>query len=589
MDAGGGQGALQGGQAVREFRPRISPDISSELLDLDPLLNAKWQVTVSAAFKRLSGDERKYAYYRYLAPKGIRIDAENKRLTFAGRPSLAEIKLKLGSSKLIAIANKLEAVLATLSDLRDAIPYVDLLEASLSLINDFHSEEDLQQIRLKRALRQAFLDELVMLTRSAPMVVPTTHRGLSSGAVRDFVIEVYLKQQMLGYRFRVRPAEELKSHANAFIRDEIAGEACIRQCEFVSCERYLFLIGPVRSFSLNPYSARRFLYEDVLLNGSAVFFNGMAIPFVSLEKDEILKHLSWSLSRVVTVERQVSAGVMAIMDAAHKTRVELLLPLLAEDIAADGAGYGMAVAGKLKVFEELLVNNVLVKLPQALRVFARTNDDHDYLFFNLHAYFLQLAADVRDFSGRSSLVLSDSVEELELCILSYLRLLEKRRDKVFSLSLREDPVALDDAKLPLQEFRGLVKGFVPKARQLALKRQQMQEVLLAPSGGVGRFLDNTFNRTERRGLELERLERDLALQKKQCLVGLIRICKRYPELTVYLELEGLVVADEALRRYALPAGQDGLGQLPRLVTLWEDQLAFDFEVIAERLGVVVSM
>lgn len=589
MGAGSGQGALRGGKAEREFRPRISPDVSAELLDLDPLLNAKWQLTVSAAFKKLSGEERKYAYYRYLAPKGIRIDTENKRLTFVGRPSLAEIKEKLGSSKLVAIANKLEGVLTTLSELRDAIPYVDLLEASLSLVNDFHPEEDLQQIRLKRALRQAFLDELVRLTRSAPMLVPTTHRGLSSGAVRDFVIEVYLKQQMLGYRFRVRPAEELKFHANAFIRDEIAAEACVRQCEYVSCERYLFLIGPVKSFSLNPYSARRFLHEDVLLNGTAVFFNGMAIPFVSLDKPEILKHLSWSLSRVVTVERQVSAGVMAIMDAAHKMRAELLLPLLAEDIAADGAGYGMAVAGKLKVFEELLVNNVLVKLPQALRVFARTNDDHDYLFFNLRSYFLQLAADIRGFSSQSSLLLSDSVEELELRILSYLRLLEKRRDKVFSLNLRENPSALDDAKLPLQEFKALVKAFVPKARQLVQKRQHIQEELLAPSGGLGRLLDNTFNRAEKRGLTLERLERDLALQKKQCLVGLIRICKRYPELTVYLELEELVVADEAQRRYALPAGQDGLAQLPRLVSLWEDQLAFDFEIIAERLGVVLNI
>ena len=102
-------------------------------------------------------------------------------------------------------------------------------------------------------------------------------------------------------------------------------------------------------------------------------------------------------------------------------------------------------------------------------------------------------------------------------------------------------------------------------------------------------MENTFNRAEKRGLALERLERDLALQKKQCLVGLIRICKRYPELTVYLELEELVVADEAQRRYALPAGQDGLAQLPRLVSLWEDQLAFDFEIIAERLGVVLNI
>ena len=49
-----------------------------------------------------------------------------------------------------------------------------------------------------------------------------------------------------------------------------------------------------------------------------------------------------------------------------------------------------------------------------------------------------------------------------------------------------------------------------------------------------------------------------------------------------------MVVDEALRRYALPAGKGGIGQLPLLVTLWEDQLAFDFDIIAKRLGITIN-
>ena len=588
MERANAQSALHNVQAGGEFRPRIPPDISSELLDLDPLLNAKWQVTVSAAFRQLSGEERKYAYHRYLAPKGIRIDTESKRLVFAGRPSLLDVKATLGSSKLIAVAAKLEATLAALEELRDAIPYVDLLEASISLVDDFNPDEDLHQIRLKRALRQAFLDALVLLTRSAPMLVPATHRGLTSGAVRDFVIEVFLKHQMLGYRFRTRSAESLKTHANAFLRQTIAGEACIRQCEVVSTERYLFLVGPVKSFALNPFSARRFLHEDAVLNGTSVFFNGMAIPFSSLDKADILAHLSWSLGRIVTVERQVNAGVMAMVEAAQKARVDVLLPLLAGEVAADGTGMGAAIASKLRAFEELLTNNVLSRLPQALIVFAKTSDDHDYLFFSLRTYFLQLAADVRDFSGQFSLVFNDVVEELELRLLSYLRLLEKRRDLVFSLRLREDPAILEEAKLPLIEFKSLIRDYEPKARQLMMKKQQLQQAIMAPAGGLNGMLGSAFGRPEKRRATLDRLEQELSLKKKQCLVGLIRICKRYPELTVYLELEELVVVDEALRRYALPAGKGGIGQLPLLVTLWEDQLAFDFDIIAKRLGITIN-
>lgn len=588
MDAENTQRNLRGDGTGGEFRPRISPSVSSELLDLDPLLNAKWQNTVSAAFKALSGEERKYAYRRYLAPKGIRIDAENKRLTFLGRPTIVDIKNKLDSPKLLAIAAKLEAALSALGELRDAGPYIDLLEASVSLISGEATEEDLLSIRLRRALRQAFLDALVMLTRSAPMLVPATHRGLTPGAVRDFVIEVFLKHQMLGYRFRVSPAESLVNHENAFISKKISQEACTRQCEVVATERYLYLVGPVKDFSLNPYSARRFLHEDAVLNGSSVFFNGMAIPYSSLGDEAITQHLTWTLGRIVTIERQVNAGLAALMASANKVRVDTLLPLLGGEISADGTGVGVVVASRVRAFEELLTSNVLAKLPQALAVFAKTNDDHDYLFFNLRAYFLQLVGDVREFGARFAMACDDAVEELELKLLSYLRLLEKRRDVVFSLRLREDPSVLAGARLPLLEFKRLIKEYEPQARRLMLKKAKVQKTLLMPVSKWREAVDGALGRADRHRVDLERLERDLALKKKQCLVGLIRICKRYPELTVYLEREELVAVNEALRRYALPVGSDGISQLPIVISLWEDQLAFDFDAIAKRIGVTVE-
>ncbi len=567
-----------------ESRPRISPDISAGLAELDPLLNAKWQASVSAAFKTLTGEEREYAYHRYLAPKGIRVDAENRRLTFAGRPSLADVKSKLDSQKLIALAVKLEAVLLSLRGLSDAAPFVDLLEGSVSTVDDFAVGEELRQIRQKQMLRQAYLDELVVLVRSASLRVPATHRGLTAGTLREFLIEVFLRQKMLGYRFRTRSAVELKSHSSDFISSEIAAEAMTRQCELVATERYLFLIGPVKNLSLNPYSARRFLHEEVAMAGSAVFFSGMVIPLGSLEKPHICKHLSWTVGRVLTVERQVSAGVVSTVESAWRVREEVLLPILNEGVSADGSDLGEAIANKLSAFEQLLATSVLSRLPRALVEFAKTSDDYDYLFFNLRDYFLRLAADVREFSAQFALAYSDAVEELELRLLSYVSLLEKRRDTIFSLALRHSPEVIEDAALPLLEFRAAVKEFEPQLRKLKERQKQLQRAVVAPAAGMAGVVERVLNLTEKRRTALVRLEQDLALMKKQCLVGLIRICKRYPELTVYLELEGLVGVDEALRRYALPAGRDGISGLPRLVSLWEDQSGFDLAPIAERLG-----
>lgn len=588
MDAGSTAKAVAATSGNGEYRPRIAPEISSDLSNLDPLLNAKWQLTVSAAFRKLSGEERRYAYQRYLAPKGIVLDREKRRLAFRGRPGLAEIKSKLTSSKLLVVVKKLEGALASLASLSDAIAYVDLLEGSLSVLDAFDPGEDLQLISQKSLLRQAYLDELVLLTRRAPLEIASSRRGLTSGVVRDFVVDVFLRQQMLGYRFRTESADSLRDHDNAFIRNQIAEEAVVRQCEVVATERYLFLIGPVKSLSFNAYSARRFLAEEELLHGSSVYFNGIAIPFASLEKVDVTRHLAWSLSRVLTVERQVSAGVLALMETAHKARSEVLQPLLSGKLSADGSGLATAIASKSRAFEELLASSVLSRLPRVLVEFAKSEDDYDYLFFGLRAYIMRLAADVRDFSDQFALSLSDGAQELELRLLSYLRMLEKRRDTLFSLSLRDDPTVIAAAGLPLAEFKASLVDCEPDVRALARRQQRLQQAIVQPRKGLGAALDRALRRQEKRRAGLERTDAGIALKKKQCLVSLIRICKRHSGLSVYLELEGLCEVDEAVRHYALPAGGDGLSQLPVLVALWEDQAALDFAAMAKKLGITLS-
>ena len=72
--------------------------------------------------------------------------------------------------------------------------------------------------------------------------------------------------------------------------------------------------------------------------------------------------------------------------------------------------------------------------------------------------------------------------------------------------------------------------------------------------------------------------------RKKCLVSLIRICKRYPKITVYVELEGLNDVDTSVRHYALPSGPEGLGQLPKLIRLYEDSSLFSGEDVRKRLN-----
>ena len=71
--------------------------------------------------------------------------------------------------------------------------------------------------------------------------------------------------------------------------------------------------------------------------------------------------------------------------------------------------------------------------------------------------------------------------------------------------------------------------------------------------------------------------------KHKCFIALIKICKRYPKITVYLEFEGLVDIDEEVRHYALHAGVEGLGRLPILFRLYEERTTFDIKAVRRTL------
>lgn len=565
-------------------RPRLSPEINLELQYLDPLLHVEWRSRINSVFKKLNGEERKYAYLRHLVPKGIRIDTESKRLTFSGRPSLANIRIEIKSSRLLQITNKLEQTIGKLQRENDATAYIDIMESSICMIDDFNPDGNLKQQKEKLRLRQAYLDDLVHITRNTELSVPQNMRGLTSIIVQSFIIEVFLHQQMQGYRFRTQAIESLLKHPHPFIQKTVYQEALIRQCEVIHTERYLYLIGPTQQSIQNAFSARRFMNEESVMNGSAVFFNAMVVPLRSLDKPKITEHLSWSLSRIVTLERQVSADTKELIEQCLAVHRNSLLPILTDDIIADGSNLARAIDQKLVNYEQILTNNILAKLPNAVIDTAKTHDDHDYLFFHIRNLLILLASDIRDFCSHFAVSYSNTAKELELRILSYLCLMEKRKDSIFSLGLKQNPGLLNDAKKPALEFKATITEIEPATRAIEKKIQSIQQQILKPRNNLQIWLDQRLDRQTKRRAALNGQRIKLNLKKKQCLVALIRICKHDPSHTAYLELENIVEVDEKVRHYALPAGTGGIGQLPKLVRLWENEADFNFTEIMTALG-----
>ena len=394
---------------------------------------------------------------------------------------------------------------------------------------------------------------------------------------------MYLKQQLQGYRFRSIPTSALEREPLEFINGYVAREARVRQCDVIRTDKAWFLVGPVRSFGQNPFSARRFLNEDSAMAGKVVYFNVVAIPTVEIRNEKLLEHLKWSITRIVTLQRQISAGIIELVREMEQAHIQKLGPMLQQTLNADGTELEEAIEKRMLDYEQALTVQILAKIPKAVTDLARSQDDFEYLFHHLRQFIIQLACDVRDFSGQFATTFSVAAKELDLKMMSFLSLLDKRKDTLFVMNRAAQTDPLLDPKMPFTEFKTLLDVFEPEMDSLKLRFREAVTKAEQPRSSVVVWIEKVFKLDKRR-VTPDMIQRDMEQARKKCLVGLIRICKRYPKITVYVELEGLNDVDTSMRHYALPAGPEGVGQLPKLIRLYEDSALFSAEDVRRRIN-----
>lgn len=558
-------------------------DTAVALQDMDPVLNTNWYRKTLRILKGLDRDKRKYVLAHHLQPKGIYVDQTTRKLVFTGRPGVSDISKELNSTRLREVATRLEKAEDAMRTTREATALADLMEGSLGIIDKFDAGDDLAAQKEKMALRQAFLDDLAYIVRGAKLAIPENRRTLTEDAIKTFFVEVFLKQQMLGYRFKPFPISRLEKHRNGFLREVVAREARTRQCDLVKTERYIFLIAPATDARQNAYSARRFLHEEAILEGKVVYFNGVAIALASLDQESARSHIAWSISRIVTLERRLSAGLSELVNEIEDVRTNYLTPLLRRDIALDGTRIEDSIAGLLADCERQLCKRAMVRLPEATSKLARTEDDYEYLFHSWRNLLIQVGCDIRDFTSQFAATFSPTAEELDKKIMAYLALLDKRKDTVFTPggAAEDDPFL--DANNPAREFLEVLDKYEPEVKRLNRMLREATHQDSENRGPLQSLLDKLTGR-EKKQWTPAMVENEILETRKRALIDLIRVCKRYPNVTVFLELEELSEVSDNMRHYALPSGELGLAELPRLISLYEDPAEFDFDEVRKRLS-----
>jgi len=253
------------------------------------------------------------------------------------------------------------------------------------------------------------------------------------------------------------------------------------------------------------------------------------------------------------------------MESSYKKE---LRPLLQKDLGADGSDIEIEIRQRLAEYERKLSVQLIGKLPKMLREMARSQDDYEYVFVNIRRLVIELACDVRDFAAQSSAMWSENADKLDCRMMSYLKLLDKRKETLFSKNIAENTDPRHDSALLLRELKNVLDQFEGEIGEL---NEQLRSAILkqeAPKNAFQRLLEKWLG-SQKKGPTAEEFHDKIGQAKKRCIVTLIKTIKSYPVLSVYLELEGITSVIEGQRRYALSTGTDGIARIPQLVTLHE--------------------
>lgn len=547
----------------------------TKIREIDPLTDSGWEKKTVNVLGQLGPDERKYAYTQYLEPKGIKYNPADRRFKYIQGESLQEVAGNIQNAELRNIAQKLLKAVERMKQLVSPEQFADHMEGSLDLINNFDSREELSVQKEKNKLRTAFITELVNVTRSVDLKVERNPRGLSALAIKSFIIEVFLKHELLGYRFRTLPIGTLEQDPNPFIRDVIATEARNRQCDIVKTDSLLYLIAPVKDSRQNPYSVRRFLKDESLLMGSFVYFNGVIIKLSDRLNDEKYQQaITRVVNKIVTLERQLSDSIVALVRGVDEFHHNVLTPMLKQNLSADGGSLSDSIEERMDKFEWQFEQQVMLKVQDALINKASTNDDFEYLFFSLNRLLIELAAELRDF-GNQQAAWNNRVELTELKFLALLHLLDKRKPALFTPVRDDDPELSNNPEHLVKELNRLLGKY---SKEVAVLKIELREVLDSQEQQQSRFkewVNQSMSFMRKPQAAPEDLQKKINSARRKCFLELIRLLKQYPNIKVYMEYEDVTPVIDGIRHYAISQGLDGISMLPIILRLQEDTNTFD--------------
>ncbi len=553
----------------------IPYQIRATLLQMEPSLDANWEELLANIFEGADIDVREEIDRQILKPKEIQWNRVTNSFDYRVTNSLAILKHSFSSERMRSIATKLSHSINWLKSITDPIQIADYLENALHQIDQIPVEDDLKLQREKMMMRRVYLQDVAKLIRTLEIDPPGGVRGLTPNQIKSFIVEVYIKQQLLGYWFKPLLARSSAMMDHPFFKFWLLKEQSVRRFDIVKTSEYLFIIAPVSNFENNPYSIRRFLFEDFLDYNEQIFLNGIVLDMSRYTEKGYIDEFTKQVQMMITVQHQVHKDVILIVQEFEELAEKKLIPMLTQTIGTGGGKNSDVVAKQhIRKFESILTNDFLIPLHDALRNHISHLEEYQYLFVSIHRIFSDILAHYKDFKEQPALFFNHTIELFEYQLLAYVKLLEKRKEEIFvPMNIYEWKVMNDRSEQPILSLQKDLTRHITDYRETTLYIGRLKKEQTEVQGS---FMKRMM-RGDKLDKELQQVSHSAIRIKKQAYLDILSIPKNFRKYSVFIEFESFTATSELERHYAFPSGDNGVTRLPLLVKIPENLEHFNLE------------
>lgn len=552
------------------------------LQSIDPIFSDDWRQTLCDIFPKLDKESQNSVFRQLLVPRGIMYDKTSKKF-LAQRPISLSDTLALTSSsndKVMMMANHMLNFLKAPTQGVSILELADKIEAMLDHFDSIELYDAKNEHHLAKKIRQAFLYDLSHWIDNIEISLAPGLRNLTPDMIRAYFKSVFLKHQIQGWEFRSWDGQDMQELSSEHFPVFLQQEAVVRRYVVVETPKYWFLIGPTRLANQNPFSFRRFLFEDSDVSGQYIYLTHVVVERERVNLPANKANILMQLSRMYTLERSVNETVKIFINSSKDLLIRYIYPLIRKPLATDGRPIEAIIEERMQNFEKQFSILILNKLPRIFDIALKDINDLEFFYYHLDWLIANVTNCLRDFCLQPLASFSLVAKRTTLRLVSMRMLTHRIRNYLNDVTIEAE----QKQKLFMAPMQYLDKLLTEVEEEQSTIDILTEEVLyyqkqVETSGFLRRLITPKAPK-----YSLEELTQYRHQLNENLFMSIIRLAKDQKQLIVYLEFECNIIIDENFRHYAFIDGELGLTRLPKLLCLPEKRDSFDFQTVRQQIN-----